>query len=57
MKNTGTADDFCAEQIDVITKFAAIMNVVIKRVHCILLFLIRETIFLTSCLLSWTMKA
>ena len=26
---------FCADQIDVITNLAVIMNVVIKRVHCI----------------------
>ena len=25
---------FCADQIDVITNFAVITNVVIKRVHC-----------------------
>ena len=33
-KNTRSAN-FCADQIDVITKFAVITNVVIKRVHCI----------------------
>ena len=33
MKNTRSAD-FCADQIDVITNFAVIKNVVIKRVHC-----------------------
>ena len=36
MKNTQSADN-CADQIDVITNFAVIMNVVIKRVkrvHC-----------------------
>ena len=27
--------DLCADRIDVITNFAVIMNVVIKRVHCI----------------------
>ena len=32
-KNTRFAD-FCADQIDVITNFAVITNVVIKRVHC-----------------------
>ena len=26
--------DFCADQIDVITNFAVITNVVIKRIHC-----------------------
>ena len=26
---------FCADQIDVVTNFAVITNVVIKRVHCI----------------------
>ena len=26
---------FCADQIDVITNFAVITNVVLKRVHCI----------------------
>ena len=31
-KNTRAAD-FCADQIDVITDFAVITNVVIKRVH------------------------
>ena len=25
---------FCADQIDVITNFAVITNVIIKRVHC-----------------------
>ena len=34
MKNTRSAD-FCADQIDFITKFAIITNGVIKRVHCI----------------------
>ena len=38
-KNTRSAD-FCADQIDVITNFAVIMNVVIKRVHCIFLLLV-----------------
>ena len=33
MKNTRSAD-FCAGQIDVMTNFAVIANVVIKRVHC-----------------------
>ena len=33
MKNTQSAD-FCADQIDVITNFAVIMNVLIKRVYC-----------------------
>ena len=33
MKKTRSAD-FCADRIDVITKFAVITNVVIKRVHC-----------------------
>ena len=32
-KNTRSAD-FCADQIDVITDFVVITNVVIKRVHC-----------------------
>ena len=32
-KNMRSAD-FCADQIDVITNFAVITNVVIKRVHC-----------------------
>ena len=32
-KNTRSAD-FCADRIDVITNFAVITNVVIKRVHC-----------------------
>ena len=35
-KNTQSAD-FCADQIDVITIFAVIKNVIIKRVHCIAL--------------------
>ena len=35
MKNTRSAD-FCADQIDVITNFAVITNVDIKRVHCFL---------------------
>ena len=30
---------FCVDQIDVIMNFAVIMNVVIKRVHCIKLLL------------------
>ena len=34
MKNTRSAD-FCADQIDVITKFAVITYVIIKRVYCI----------------------
>ena len=34
-KHTGSAD-FCADQIDVITNFAVITNVVIKRAHCTL---------------------
>ena len=33
MKNTRFAN-FCAERIDVITKFAVITNVVVKRVYC-----------------------
>ena len=33
MKNTQSAD-FRADQIDVITNFAVITNVVLKRVHC-----------------------
>ena len=33
-KNPQSAD-FCADHIDVITNFAVITNVVIKRVHCI----------------------
>ena len=32
MKKKRSAD-FCADQIDVITNFAVIMNVIIKRVH------------------------
>ena len=35
-KNTRSAD-FCADQIDVVTSFAVITNVAIKRVHCITL--------------------
>ena len=35
VKNTESAD-FCADWIDIITNFAAVItNVVIKRVHCI----------------------
>ena len=34
MKNTQSAD-FCADQIDFITNFAVITNVVIKKVQCI----------------------
>ena len=34
-KKTQSAD-FCADQTDVITNFAVITNVVIKRVHCIM---------------------
>ena len=33
IKNTLSAD-FCADRIDVITNFAVVTNVVIKRVHC-----------------------
>ena len=33
IKKTRSAD-FCADRIDVITNFAVITNVVIKRVHC-----------------------
>ena len=36
IKNTRSAE-FCADRIDVITNFAVITNVVIKRVHCITL--------------------
>ena len=35
MKKNARSADFCADQIDVITNFAVITNVVIKRVHCI----------------------
>ena len=35
MKNTRSAD-FCGDQIDVIMNIAVITNVVIKRVHCII---------------------
>ena len=34
MKNSRSAD-FCADRIDVITKFAVITNAARKRVHCI----------------------
>ena len=37
MKNTRSAD-FNADQTDVITNFAVITNVVVKRVHCILVY-------------------
>ena len=33
MKNTRSAN-FCADQIDVITNFAVIANVIMKRFHC-----------------------
>ena len=33
MKNTRSAD-FCADRTDVITNFAVITNVVLKRFHC-----------------------
>ena len=36
MKNTRSAD-FCSDQTDIITIFSVITNVVIKRVHCIIL--------------------
>ena len=36
-KNTRSAD-FCADRIEVITNFAVITNVVIKRVHCTIVF-------------------
>ena len=35
MKNTRSAD-FCADRLDFIRNFAVIMNVVIKRVQCIM---------------------
>ena len=35
IKNIRSAN-FCADQIDIITNFVAITNVVIKRVHCTL---------------------
>ena len=35
MKKCMKSADFCADQIDVITNFTVITNVVIKRVHCI----------------------
>ena len=34
MKKNIRSANFCADQIDVITNFAVIANVVIKRVHC-----------------------
>ena len=34
MTNNTRSADFCADQIDVITNFAVITNVIIKRVHC-----------------------
>ena len=37
MKKKTRSADICADQIDVITNFAVIKNVVIKRVHCILM--------------------
>ena len=36
MKNSRFSD-FCADRIDVITNFAVIMYVVIKRVHCMVI--------------------
>ena len=41
MKKRRSAD-FCADQIDVITDFAVITNVVIKRVNCIILIYFTE---------------
>ena len=38
MKKKTRSADFCADQIDAITNFAVITNVVIKRVHCSLKF-------------------
>ena len=38
MKNTRNTD-FCADRIDFKTNFAVIMNVIIKRVHCITIYL------------------
>ena len=35
MKKNTRSPDFCEDRIDVITNFAVITNVVIKRVHCI----------------------
>ena len=45
--------DFCADQIDVITNFAVITNVVIRRAHCttILVLLGCFTCYLLLCLL------
>ena len=34
MKKKTRSIDFCADQIDDITNFSVITNVVIKRVHC-----------------------
>ena len=34
-KNIRSAD-FCADKIDIIMNFVVIMNVVIKRIHCIM---------------------
>ena len=31
---TARPADFCADRIDVITNFAVLLNVIIKRVHC-----------------------
>ena len=33
-ENKPRSADFCADRIEVITKFAVVTNVVIKRVHC-----------------------
>ena len=42
-KNTRSAD-FCADRIDVITNFAVITNVVIKRVRCTLMLFLLEAL-------------
>ena len=47
-----TSANFCADQVDVITNFVVITNVVIKRAHCIL-FRKTEIRSLPSLLQGW----
>ena len=50
-KNTRSAD-FCADRIDIISNFAVITNVVIKRVHCNCIFRVEKYCNLPVCLSS-----
>ena len=44
MANSRSAD-FCADQIDFITNFTVITNVVMKRVNCIIFLVVTEVFY------------